>query len=62
MPSADNPAGKSGPVPISIYPFESYQLGFALMLSLLLAAWVAAAFTRETNPRRAPPQRLTIND
>ena len=31
-----------------VYPFESYQLGFALMLSLLLAALVSAAFTRET--------------
>jgi MFS family permease len=35
-----------------VYPFESYQLGFALMLALLYAAVVLTALTRETRGGR----------
>ena len=33
-----------------VYPFESYRLGFALMLSLMLATVLLTAFTRERRP------------
>lgn len=35
-----------------VYPFASYQIGFSLMLSLLFAAVVLTAFTREKQEHR----------
>lgn len=37
---------------VRVYPFESYQLGFALMLALLFAGLALTAFTRETSDGR----------
>jgi len=46
--------GQLGPDGLRIYVFESYRLGFSLMLVWLLIAVVSIAFSRETYATQLP--------